>query len=107
MVENKALTNAYFSLIKTILALDVKKPDSVFLDLDKFLDLDIVCHFISNLSTPTSLSSISLPSSLLLSRPALLSLSTPTPFFSSRVKDSVLFEIFNIQISSATIRLNP
>ena len=32
--------NACLNSVKVFLALDVRKPDSVFLDLDEFLDFD-------------------------------------------------------------------
>ena len=99
--------NAYLNLVKAFLAPDVKKPDSVFLDLDKFLDFDDFRTVVStssliSLSTSLpsfSLSSIFLSSSLLPPRPALLSPPTPTPPFLGSA-------VFSIEVSSAAIRLN-
>ena len=68
----------------------MRKPDFVFLDLDKFLDLNKFRLFFSTLLSPS-----------------LSTLETPTTFSLGHVVDPVFSEVFNIEVSDAAIQLNP
>ena len=110
----EALRNTCLNLVNASLAPGVRKSKvdlDKFLDLDKLLDLDLFWTSFPTSSSSNSVPSISppwssLPSSLLFLCLALLP-STPTPPLTGRLLDSVLPEVFNIEVSGATIRLNP
>ena len=108
----RALTNAYLNLVNASLTLGIRKSNpTVFLDLDKFLDLNNFWTFFSNSLSPTLLLSTSpslilLLSSSFLSRLALLLLPTLTPPLLGYILDSVLSKVFNIEVSGTAIWLN-
>ena len=87
--------NAYLNSVKAILAPDIRKPNSVFLYLDKFQP------FFPNSTSPpsTSTSSILLPSSPPLSRPALLPPPTPTTLFLDSANSVLEVFSYNVMIT--------
>ena len=84
--------NACLNLVKAILAPVMRKPDSVFLDLNRFRSFFLT----SSTSLSTSLSTILLPL-----RPAPLSPTTLITAFLDSV--DLVLEVFRIEVGGAAI----